>query len=183
MLGQLLELDGVTDVQVHVNNTSIADSTGTDAYTVWVIAEGGANSDIANIIYQNSSGLPTRGDVSVDVPSVSGQVFSTFFDRVNPVSLYIQFDLKNTNTGTNISEDSIKNYIVENLTFGLGEPAETSYITEVAANALLQLGSGIYALNVEVSTNGTTWTDYIASSSLQNKFVIDATRITINEAS
>lgn len=183
MLGQLLELDGVTDVQVHVNNTSIADSTGTDAYTVWVIAEGGANSDIANIIYQNSSGLPTRGDVSVDVPSVSGQVFSTFFDRVNPVSLYIQFDLKNTNTGTNISEDSIKNYIVENLTFGLGEPAETSYITEVAANALLQLGSGIYALNVEVSTNGTTWTDYIASSSLQNKFVVDATRITINEAS
>lgn len=183
MTGQLLELDGVTDIQVHVNNTSITDSTGTDAYTVWVIAEGGANSDIANVIYQNSSGLPTRGDISVDVPSVSGQVFSTSFDRVNPVPLYIQFDLKNTNTGTNMSEDSIKNYIVENLTFGLGEPAETSYITEVAANALLQIGSGIYALNVEVSTDGITWTDYISSSSLQDKFVVDTTRITINEAS
>ena len=90
IIGQLLELDGVTDVQVHVNNTSSTDSTGTNAYTVWVIAEGGANADIANVIYQNSTGLPTRGAIEVDVPSVSGQVFTTSFDRANPVSLYIQ---------------------------------------------------------------------------------------------
>lgn len=183
MMGQLLELDGVTDVQVHVNNTSTTDSTGTPAYTVWVIAEGGANSDIANIIYQNSSGLPTRGEVSVDIPSVSGQAFTTSFDRANPVPLYIQFDLKNTNANTNISEDSIKEYIVENLTFGLGEPAETSYITEVASNSLLQYGTGIYALNVQVSTDDGTWSDFIASTSLQNKFVVDTTRITINQVS
>lgn len=183
MTGQLLELEGVTDVQVHINNSSTTDSTETPAYTVWVIAEGGANSDIANVIYQNSGGLPTRGEVSVDVPSVSGQIFSTSFDRVNPVPLYIQFDLKNTNVGINISEENIKEYIAENLTFGLGDPAETSYITNVVASAVLQSGSGIYALNVQVSTDGETWTDYIASSSLQNKFVADSTRITINEAS
>lgn len=183
MTGQLLELDGVTDVQVHVNNTSTTDSTGTNAYTVWVIAEGGANSDIANVIYQNSTGLPTRGSISVDVPSISGQVFSTSFDRVNPVSLYVQFDLKNTNTNVNVSEDAIKQYIADNLTFSLGEPAETSYITEIASAALTNIGSGLYALNVEVSTDGTTWTDYIASSSLKDKFVVDTTRIIINEAS
>ena len=183
MTGQLLELDGVTDVQVHVNNTSTTDSTGTNAYTVWVIAEGGANSDIANVIYQNSTGLPTRGSISVDVPSISGQVFSTSFDRVNPVSLYVQFDLKNTNTNVNVSEDAIKQYIADNLTFSLGEPAETSYVTEIASAALTYVGSGLYALNVEVSTDGTTWTDYIASSSLKDKFVVDTTRIIINEAS
>lgn len=183
MTGQLLELDGVTDVQVHVNNTSTTDSTGTNAYTVWVIAEGGANSDIANVIYQNSTGLPTRGSISVDVPSISGQVFSTSFDRVNPVSLYVQFDLKNTNTNVNVSEDAIKQYIADNLTFSLGEPAETSYVTEIASAALTNVGSGLYALNVEVSTDGTTWTDYIASSSLKDKFVVDTTRIIINEAS
>lgn len=183
MTGQLLELDGVTDVQVHVNNTSTTDSTGTNAYTVWVIAEGGANSDIANVIYQNSTGLPTRGSISVDVPSISGQVFSTSFDRVNPVSLYVQFDLKNTNTNVNVSEDAIKQYIADNLTFSLGEPAETSYVTEIASAALTNVGSGLYALNVAVSTDGTTWTDYIASSSLKDKFVVDTTRIIINEAS
>lgn len=183
IIGQLLELDGVTDVQVHVNNTSSTDSTGTNAYTVWVIAEGGANADIANVIYQNSTGLPTRGAIEVDVPSVSGQVFTTSFDRANPVSLYIQFDLKNTNSDVNVSEDTIKEYIAENLTFTLNQPAETSYVTEIASAALLQYGLGLYALNVEVSTDGITWTDYIASSSLKNKFVVDATRITINEAS
>lgn len=183
MIGQLLELEGVTDVQVHVNNTASTDSTGTAAYTVWVIAEGGANSDIAKVIYQNSTGLPTRGNVTVNVPSVSGQNFATSFDRVNPVSLYIQFDLKNTNTNVNVSEDAIKQYIADNLTFTLGEPAETSYVTEVASAALINIGSGLYALNVEVSTDGTTWTDYIASSSLQDKFVVDTTRIIINEAS
>lgn len=181
MTGQLLELDGVTDVQVHVNNTASTDSTGTAAYTVWVIAEGGANSDIANVIYQNSTGLATRGSVSVNVPSVSGQVFSTSFDRANPVSLYIKFDLKNTNANVNISQDTVKEYIVDNLTFTLNQPAETSYVTEIASAALAQYGSGLYALNVEVSTDGVTYTDYIASSSLKDKFVVDTTRITITE--
>lgn len=181
MTGQLLALDGITDVYVHVNNTGAIDSTGTDAYTVWVIAEGGANSDIANIIYANGGGLPTRGNVSVNTVSVSGEEVTVNFDRVNPVPLYIQFDLKNTNEDVNVNPDVVKNYIVENLTYSLGAPAETSEITDVASNALLTIGSGLYALNVEVSTDGTTWTDYIASASLQNKFVVDATRITINE--
>jgi hypothetical protein len=96
--------------------------------------------------------------------------------------LYIQFDLKNTNPDANVSEDTIKEYIAENLTFTMGQPAETSYVTEAASAALLQYGTGLYALNVEVSTDGETWTDYIASASLQDKFVADITRITINEA-
>lgn len=181
MTGQLLALDGITDVYVHVNNTATTDSTGTDAYTVWVIAEGGANSGIANIIYANGGGLPTRGDVSVNTVSVSGEEVTVNFDRVNPVPLYIQFDLKNTNSDVNVNPDVVKSYIVENLTYSLGAPAETSEITDVASDALLTIGSGLYALNVEVSTDGTTWTDYIASASLQDKFVVDATRITINE--
>ena len=181
MTGQLLALDGITDVYVHVNNTATTDSTGTDAYTVWVIAEGGANSDIANIIYANGGGLPTRGNISVNTVSVSGEEVTVNFDRVNPVPLYIQFDLKNTNSDVNVNPDVVKSFIVENLTYSLGAPAETSEITDVASDALLTIGSGLYALNVEVSTDGTTWTDYIASASLQNKFVVDATRITINE--
>lgn len=180
MTGQLLALDGITDVYVHVNSDDTTDSTGTPAYTVWVIAEGGANSDIANIIYANSGGLPTRGNVSVDTVTVSGEEVTVNFDRANPVPLYIRFDVQNT-SGINVDLDTVKSEIVQNLSYSLGAPAETSAITNVASSALLTLGSGLYALNVEVSTDGTTWTDFIASSSLQNKFVVDATRITITE--
>ena len=180
MTGQLLALDGITDVYVHVNSDDTTDSTGTPAYTVWVIAEGGANSDIANIIYANSGGLPTRGNVSVDTVTVSGEEVTVNFDRANPVPLYIRFDVQNT-SGINVDFDTVKSEIVQNLSYSLGAPAETSAITNVASSTLLTLGSGLYALNVEVSTDGTTWTDFIASSSLQNKFVVDATRITITE--
>lgn len=195
MTGQLLEIDGVTDVKVHVNNTATTDTTGTPAYNVWVIVDGGSdNSEIANVIYQNSSGLATYGytnslvtpaivPVTVDVPSISGQVFTVNFNRANPVPLYIQFDLKNINTDVNVDESTIKDNIASNLIFTLNQPAETSYVTEIASNVLANYNSGLYALNVEISTDGTNWTDFISSAELLDKFVVSAANITINEAS
>lgn len=190
MLGQLLQITGVTDARIFVNNTLNANTDVTDkvggipSRTVWVIVEGGANDDIASTIYQNSGGLPTIGDVTIDVPTTSQQIFTVNFDRVNPVPFYIQFDIKNT-TGTPLTDvqiDNIKTQIVNSLDFGLGSPVETSAITEAAAQALLTYGSGLFALNVEISTDGTTWTDFINNASWQNKYVADVTRITITQA-
>ena len=180
MLAQLLELDGVSDADIHINNTNTTDSTGTDPYTVWVIVEGGANTDIANVIYQNSSGLPTRGDVSLDVTAISGQVFPVKFDRANPIPLYIRFDFKLTTTLSAVDLTSIANSMAESLIYELNETAETSRITEAAAEAINSNGGGGFALNVEISTDGDTWTDYIPSASIQDKFVVDSTRIRIN---
>ena len=186
MLGQILELDGVTDATVWVNNTSSTDSTGTPAYNVWVIVEGGANDDIADVIYQNSAGLATYGysgggivPVSVNVLAVSQQVFAVQFNRANPVPLYIQFDLKVVTSSGLINVTAIKKKIAEDLTYGLNEDAETSKITDIASQAILSVGGGAYALNVEISTDGVTYTDYIASASLMDKFVVDTTRITV----
>lgn len=184
LLGQILALNGVTDATVFVNVPTADDyDTNLPDYAVWTIVEGGANSDIAEIIYQNSTGFPTYGTVSVDVPAVSGQVFNTKFDRANPVALYIRFDLRIVNSTGVQNIDGIKSYIAENLTYSLNEDAETSKITTIASEAILSNGGGAYALNVEISTDGTTWTDFIASSSIQNKFVVDATRITITGSS
>lgn len=179
LTGELLDLDGVSDVRVWVNQTGETDSTGTPPWTIWVIVEGGANSDIGALIYQNSCGLPTRGEVKVNMLSVSGQEFPTSFDRANPVPLYIQFDFKRTVDLSAIDFSAIAATLAENLSYSLDETAETSKITELAAQAILSNGGGGYALNVEISTNGTTWTDYIPSASLQNKFVVDPTRIKI----
>ena len=184
MLGQILGLDGVSDARTFVNIPTATDyDSNLPDYAVWVIVEGGANSDIADVIYANSTGLPTYGSVQVDVTATSGQVFTTKFDRANPVSLYIQFDFQFSGSSTVINEDGIKEYIASNLTYNLGEDAETSKITTIASEAILANGGGGYALNVQISTNGTTWTDFIPSSSIQNKFVIDTTRITINTGS
>ena len=184
MLGQILELDGVSDARAFVNDPTADDyDSNLPDYSIWTIVEGGANSDIASVIYQNSTGLPTYGSVQVSTTAVSGQTFNTKFDRATPVSLYIQFDFQFSGSSVVINEDGIKSYIAENLSYSLGEDAETSKITTIASEAITANGGGGYALNVEISTNGTTWTDYIPSTSIQNKFVVDTTRITINTGS
>lgn len=178
MLGQILALEGVTDARNFVNipgnidyNPNIPD------YVVWNIVEGGANDDIANVIYQNSNGLPTYGDVSIDVLATSGQVFNTKFDRAKPVALYIRYDFKLYVSQDATDLTAINEDIVEGLTYSLGQSAETSVITEVARNAILNNGGGGYALNVEISLDGSNWVDYIETQSIQEKFVVDTTRI------
>lgn len=189
MLGQILELDGVSDADTFVNIPGNDDyDSNLPDYSIWVIVEGGANSDIANVIYQNSTGLPMYQsgtlDVSVNVPSVSGQVFNVNFNRANPVPLYIRFTYQFTALSTGVyNENGIKSYIAENLTYTLNEDAETSKVTAAASAAILANGGGGYALNVEISIDGTNYTDYIPSASRQNKFVVDTTRITINTGS
>ncbi len=178
MNAQLLELDGVTDAIVHVNNTSTdPDGTGTPAYTVWAIVEGGSNDDIVKTIYQNGCGLETFGAVSGTMRTVSGEIITVNFDRDNPVPLYIQFDVKVVEPDFELNKANFAELLAEDLSFRLNAPAETSYITEVAANRLLSFGTGAFILNVEVSIDGTNWDDFIASSSLKNKFVVDASRI------
>lgn len=179
MLSQILDLEGVSDGTTWVNSGTTADSTGTPAGYVWVIVEGGANSDIADVIYTNSCGRGMRGSVSVNVPAVSGQIFPVRFDRPTPVPLYLKFDFQLTVQLSAVNLSGIREYIVENLTYNLNESAETSKPTCVAKDAITANGGGGYALNMQISTNGTTWVDYIPSASLANKFVVDATRITI----
>lgn len=179
----LLDLSGVKDCFVHNNPDNETDATGTPANTVWIIVEGGANSDIGAAIYQYSCGLPTRGNVSVPMRSISGEIFTTKFDRANPIPLYIKFDYE---TPQAVSEDvltSIKNYIAENLTYVLNETAETSKVTCTAKNAILNINGSGYPLNVEISIDGENYTDLIQSASLQNKFVVDASKIYITNTS
>ena len=92
---EIMNMDGVTDCLTYVNNTSTTDATGTPAYTVWVIVEGGSNSEIGQAIYQYSCGLATRGAITTQNYSIAGQLFETKFDRALPITLYVRFDYYN----------------------------------------------------------------------------------------
>lgn len=174
MNGQLLELKGVVDAKVFVNNTNLEntdvtgdENEGVPPFNIWVIIDGDASSDdIANIIYHNSCGLPTFGYenqevtpaieyISVNTITVSGQTYEIKFNRVNPVPLYIKFDVKVLESNFSLDTDGIKQYIRENLIFKLNQPAETSYVTEIASQSLLQYNADIYALDVQLSLGGT----------------------------
>lgn len=179
MLSQILDLDSVSDATTHVNSENETDSTGTPAGYVWVIVEGGANSDIASVIYANSCGRGTRGSVEVNVPAVSGQIFEVHFDRPTPIPLYLKFDFQLAVDLSAVDLSSIKNTLAQNLTYKLNESADTSKPTCEAIEAITTNGGGGYPLNMKISTNGSGWVDYIPSASLADKFVVDPTRIEI----
>lgn len=178
----LLNLDGVVEAEVYQNNSGSTDANSIPAHSIWAIVEGGANSDIANIIYANLGGSGMKGTISVNVISSSLQTLAIKFDRATVVPLYIKFDLQAAASSSlgEINQNDIKDYIANNLTFKIGENAETSKVGEVCANAMLADGGNGYALNPKISTNGTNWYDYIAVTTLADKFTPDASKIIIN---
>lgn len=163
ILGNILGLQGVTQCNVWDNDTNSIDSTGTDAHTLWVIVDGGANDDIAEIIYANKGGQGTRGSVVVQRETHAGQTISIRFDRPNIKALYIKFDIQLISDITLLDNNNIKEYIANNLTYQIGENAETSKVTQVCANALTIDGGDGYALNVEISTGGTATASIVAT--------------------
>lgn len=152
--GQILALDGVNNCITWVNETNTTDSTGTLPHYIWVIVDGGANTEIADIIYSNKGGCGTRGNITIPISTISAQVLNISFDRPTIVPLYIKFDLYVTGDLGEINQAGLKEYIAENLLYEISEDAETSKVTEVCANAIANDGGGAYALNAEISSGG-----------------------------
>lgn len=187
MLAQLYALDGVSQAFVYghdyENYPSGNDADGIPLHYIWVIVEGGANSDIGTVIYANIGGAGTVGAVDVDVPTSSGQVYVSKFDRVESSDLHIKFQIQPTVTGFIFDDASIKTYISENLTYNAFEYAETSKVTAMCLEAINANGGGGVPVNVEISSNGSTWVDYLTVATKKNKFVVSTTNITITEVS
>ena len=180
LLAGTLALEGVTDAALYENVTNVTDADGIPAHGIWLIVEGGANSDIANQIYERKSyGANMKGDVEVNITTASGSTFVAKFDRPTPENLYIQFDIQRTITGSIFDEATIKQYIVDNLVYKIGEFAATANITAFAQAAIDANGGGGVAVNVEISRDGLAWADYLTTLTKDKQFVLDTTRIDI----
>ena len=152
--GQILALNTVKDCVVWVNDTNTTDSTGTLAHYLWVIVDGGANTDIADIIYSNKGGCGTRGNITVPISTISAQTLNINFDRPNIVPLYIKFTIQTVTGGEALNQQGIKQNISENLIYNISEDAETSNITTIASEAISVTGGNGYPINLQISTGG-----------------------------
>ena len=61
--------------------------------------------------------------------------------------------------GTTFDTDAIKAYIVENMTFKLGQYADASYATDVVRQALLNTSLNGIATGVLISDDNTNWSE------------------------
>lgn len=179
LLGAILNLDGVSDAQIYENITNAVDGDGIPAHGIWAIVEGGANTEIGEQIYTKKSyGSNMKGAVSVDVIGDNGLPFTALFDRPTPKDLYIEFDIQKT-TGTSFDLDAIKDYIVANLIYKIGDPSETSEITTIAKAGIDANGGGGVPINVKISDDDITYVEYLEVSTKDEKWVVDKTKINI----
>lgn len=172
---QLLNLDTVTQVKVYDNRKSV-EVNGIPAHTIWVIVEGGQNSEIGNIIYANiPPGIPMKGSIEVLVSKSNGELTPVYFDRETAQTLYVKITIKNLET-TALDETDIKNKMSENLTYNIGENADTATITCVLRDILNNTG---IPYDVEVSTDNSNWQEIVTPTGLDNYFALAAENITL----
>lgn len=179
LLAQLLAVNNVSQAVVYQNRTNTTDSDGTPAHTIWVIVEGGAVEDIANVIYANlTDGCGMRGETSYTIQKQNGANQIILFDRPVSQNLYIQGDLQNLGS-TNLDVNTIIQELINNMTFDIYEGASSSDIT----CALNSIANGSFVpYNIQVSTNNSTWSSYVQPTTKQNYFVLNAENINLTES-
>lgn len=159
----LLQLPGVTDAKVYENYTSSTDANGTPAHCIWVVMDGGAISDIAETIYSRKCpGTNMRGNITYTITTNAQTQFIAKWDNATVTPFYIKFNIKPTVADITFNQTAIKEYMEQRLMFKIGEFAETASITEIAQNAIDSVGGKGYAVNVEISTDQTTWVEYLS---------------------
>lgn len=187
IFAKVSQLPGVTDANIDENDTKIDNtSTGIPAHSIWLVVEGGAVSDIAEIMAkQKGSGTGTKG-------STTGQYIETIirpdgttfnlahnchFDRPIYKPLSIKLTAKRKVVNDPISIATLKSALISR-TMHIGE--------SISANEFYENGYGVGRVNfiltnMQISADGKTYTDGGLSPGFQGKFTLDMDNITIEE--
>lgn len=171
---QMLNLPNVTECKVYDNRTNEVVN-GIPAHGIWVIVEGGTPADIGRVIYNNlPPGIPMKGQQTVLVPKINGDVETVYYDLPVPAPLYIRATIRNF-SDTSIDTDYIKQQLTQ-MTHSIGERAETSTITGNIKEALGESGN---PYNVEISLDNTNWKEDLVPEGLDEFFTITVDNINL----
>jgi uncharacterized phage protein gp47/JayE len=177
---KLLALPGITEAQVYQNRTGTTDANGTPGHCLWVVAAGGSDEEIATLIYQTiSDGCNMRGMQSYIVTTPNGSLFTAYWDNPTPEPLFIEFTIKTTVPGFDFAIPAIQNAMAAALVYGIGQYAETSSITSIAAAAIAAQGGGGVPVLVQISNDDASWTDFLEPSTLATEFTVAGANISI----
>jgi uncharacterized phage protein gp47/JayE len=180
VLSNILQIDGVVNAVVYENDTDSVDANGLLPHSLYAVVLGGANTDIADIISKYKSvGCNMNGDVEVDV-EIANSTYIMKFDRPEDIPLYIRFSIKPLFTGLTFDQDEIKDYIVANKVFDIGEIALADDLSEIAKDAIIATSGDVGAIvNLEISDDDATWTYFVEVGALKEKWNLATANIDI----
>lgn len=116
-IGGILELTGVTRVNVIDNDTSVTDANGIPSHSVSAVVEGGIEYAIAESIFKNKGiGGGTYGNTSVNVTTDDiGSTIAIEFSRPTYIDVDVEIQVKALSGYTTAITDAIKQSIVDYL--------------------------------------------------------------------
>lgn len=180
LLAAVEAIEGVASAAIHENVTNAVDAAGIPAHGIWLIVDGGADTEIGNAIYEKKSyGANMKGAVTVDIVTASGDIFTALFDRPTAEILYVRFKIQKTGVSSAFDTASIKQYIVDAKDYSIGQYADTSSLTTIAAAAINAGSVPGVPTDMEISTDNATWFDYITPATFDKVFTLATTNITI----
>lgn len=175
LIGGLNTLEDLTQAVVYENTTGSVNSDGVPGHSIWVITDGGANDDIANMIYAyRNMGCGMYGATTVNVTRPDGSLFAVSFDTVVDQAIYIRFHLDSINSGS-IDDNLVINGLVSNYLFTIYQPADITTVTSL----IHAIDPTLVVSLCEVSVDSLSWYNSILPNSKKNKFILTAAQITI----
>lgn len=171
---QMLALTNVSQCKVYDNKTN-AEVNTIPAHTVWVVVLGGTAQEIGQVIYANMPpGIPMKGNESVAIQRVAGNIETVYYDIASAVDIYVRATIKNFNI-TPLDETYIKDQVAAS-SFEIQQTVTSAYISNVLSDAA---GERTAAYNIELSFDNTNWVEYLTPVGLDEYFAIPADNITL----
>ena len=187
IFAKVAQLPGVTDLNIDENDTKIDDeATGIPANSIWLVVEGGAISEIVEImVKQKGGGTGTKGGITGRyVETVVRPDGSTLqiahdlhLDRPVYKPLHIKLKAKRKVTSEPVDTDTLKEALAKRV-MHIGESIDANEFYENGYS----VGRVNFVLtNLQISEDGVSFTDGELSPGFQGKFTLDVMNIAIDE--
>jgi len=189
-IGQLFatlgNLPGVTELAVYENDTDAYDADkDMAAHSIWAVVEGGAvDAIIETIAKYKTQGAGRKGAVegtyleTLTKPNGNEFIITHVmkFDRPTYVDLHVRLTATRKDATSPVDDESIKNQLTA-ISFDINENAIASKLYDEVYLA----GDNFVATDLEISLDGSTWTDERLISEYDEIYQIAEGDITINE--
>lgn len=124
----LINTEGVTEVTIYENDTSVVDNNGVPAHSFLPIVVGGLSPEIANSIWENKPiGILSYGNTTVTINDQNGFPHAVSFSRPNPVVVYITMNITTDSNFPENGEDAIRSALIQYFQDNLGTGDDVIY--------------------------------------------------------
>jgi len=176
----LLALNGVQYCEVYENNTDIIDSYNIPPHSIWVVIEGGTDAEIADVIYKKrNAGCGMTGATTSAIDIGNGFDMPIKFSDSSLTNLYIDLTMQSISPSDYSIDDAektaMKAYIASNVKYSINQKADYSAI---AAKLKSEYPYAVITSGW-VGITGATGAAFIVPSTIDKRFVVDSTRISI----